>query len=332
MKNWLFLLAGAVLACSSPTSSASPRAASATGSGSPIRLGLVTWLGYGPFYIAQEKGLFAAQGVAVDLQRIEGDAERRAAISAGSLDGIALTLDALVVLRSGGLPLKTVMVIDSSHGGDGIVAIHAVKSVADLKGRQVAFPTGLPSHFFLYSVLRANHMSMSDIKPIVMDADKAGAAFAAGQVDVAVTWEPWLSKAREVGKGHVLADSRQYPGQIEDVLFVRQDVIAKRPDAIRGILKAWFNALDYLNQHPAEGRQIMAKAFGLDDAGVQRLLPGIRYEDLARNKEAFGTDSNPGFLYSLYDRISEAWLEEKVIKRRDTPADGLEPSFVRRDL
>jgi NitT/TauT family transport system substrate-binding protein len=302
------------------------------GSQSPVRLGLVTWLGYGPFYIAEEKGFFRDQGVPVTLLRIEGDAERRAAIASGSLDGTALTLDALVVLRSGGLPLKTVMAIDGSNGGDGIVAVNSVKSVADLRGRQVAFPTGLPSHFFLYSVLKANGLSMSDIRPIVMDADKAGAAFAAGQVEAAVTWEPWLSKAREVGKGRVLADSRQYPGQIEDVLFMREDVIDKRPDAIRGIMKAWFRALDFLGQHPVEGRAIMAKAFGLDDASVQRLIPGIRLENLAGNKEAFGTKERPGFLYALYDRTSEAWMAEKVISRRDAPADGLEPSFVRKDF
>src|SRR5262249_14942085 len=86
-----------------------------------LRIGLVTWLGYGPFYIAREKGFFKENGIEVLLDRIEGDAERRAAIASGNLEGIALTLDAMIVMRAQGTPVKTVMAIDASNGGDGIV-------------------------------------------------------------------------------------------------------------------------------------------------------------------------------------------------------------------
>jgi hypothetical protein len=54
----------------------------------PLKIGLVTWLGYGPFYIAKEKGFLEENKVDVELERIEGDVERRAAIASGRLDGI----------------------------------------------------------------------------------------------------------------------------------------------------------------------------------------------------------------------------------------------------
>src|SRR5207302_4027509 len=174
----------------------------------PLRIGLVTWIGYGPLYIAQEKGFFREQKLDVDLQRIEGDVERRAAIASGRLDGIALTLDSMIVLRTNGIPLRTVMAIDVSNGGDGIVAVKDIHSIEDLKGKQIAFPMGLPSHFFLYSALKTRNMDISAVKPINMDADAAGSAFASGNLDAAVTWEPGLSKADEVGLGHILMDSR----------------------------------------------------------------------------------------------------------------------------
>lgn len=296
----------------------------------PLKIGLVTWLGYGPFYIAQEKGFFKENNVEVQLEKIEGDVERRAAIASGNLDAIALTLDSMIVLRSNGIPLKTVMAIDASNGGDGIVAVQSINSVEDLKGHEIAFPSGLPSHFFLYSVLKEHGMKMSDIRPIVMDADQAGAAFASGKIDAAVTWEPWLSKAREVGRGHVLADSRTHPGEIEDVLFMREDVISKRSQEIEGLVKAWYKAVDFVASNPAEAKAIMAKAFGLPEDKVAMLLPGIRIEGKQGNQIAFGTADKPGFLYPLYDRIGEAWLSEKVISKRDTPQDGLAPEFARR--
>ncbi len=296
----------------------------------PLKIGLVTWLGYGPFYIAQEKGYFKENNVEVQLEKIEGDVERRAAIASGNLDAIALTLDSMIVLRSNGIPLKTVMAIDASNGGDGLVAVQSINSVEDLKGHEIAFPSGLPSHFFLYSVLKEHGMKMTDIKPVMMDADQAGAAFASGKIDAAVTWEPWLSKAREVGRGHVLADSRTHPGEIEDVLFMRDDVVSKRSQEIEGLIKAWYKAVDFVTANPAEAKSIMAKAFGLPEDQVTILLPGIRYEGKQGNQTAFGTADKPGFLYPLYDRISDAWLSEKVISKRDTPQEGLAPDFVRR--
>lgn len=296
---------------------------------SPLRIGLVTWIGYGPLYVAQEKGYFKEQNVQVDLQRIEGDVERRAAIASGQLDGIALTLDAMIVLRTHGIPVKTVMAIDTSKGGDGIVAVKEIKSVKELRGHQVAFPTGLPSHFFLYTVLKKHGMQIADVKPVIMDADQAGATFAAGKIDAAVTWEPWLSKATEVGKGHILASSKEFPGTIEDVLFMREDVIAKRPRDVEGVIRAWYKAVDFVDRNPAEAKAIMGKAFGLPPDKVNLLMAGIRYEGRGGNRSAFGTQQAPGFLYSMYDQISEAWLAEQVIQRRDQPDSGIDPTFVR---
>jgi NitT/TauT family transport system substrate-binding protein len=315
----IFLLSGvcAVLSCGPKDT------------GKPLKIGLVTWLGYGPFYVAQEKGFFKENGVEVVLERIEGDVERRAAIASGNLDGVALTLDTMIALRSHDIPLKTVMAIDASNGGDGIVAVQGIGKIEDLKGHEIAFPLGLPSHFFLYSVLKEHGMGMADVKPVYMDADQAGAAFAAGKIDAAVTWEPWLSRAREIGRGHVLVDSKSYPGQIADVLFMREEVIAKRPRDIEGLIKAWYKAVDYIKQNPAETKTIMAKSFNLPEETVELLLPGIRLEGKEGNQAAFGSEQQRGHLYSLYDRISDAWLAEKVIQKRDTSENGLYPDFVR---
>jgi len=221
------------------------------------------------------------------------------------------------------------MGIDVSNGGDGIVAKKAINSIEDLKGREIAFPSGLPSHFFLYSALKSRNMKMSDIKPISMDADAAGSAFASGKLDAAVTWEPWLSKAEEVGKGHVLINSKQLNGKIQDVLFMREDAIAKHPKEIDGFIKAWYKAIDFTQSNPKEAGAIMSKSLNLEEDKIAKLVTGIRYQDRNGNIEAFGTPEKPGSLYALYDEVSEAWLNEKVIRKRDRPEDGIDPSFVR---
>src|ERR1022692_1391245 len=68
-----------------------------------------------------------------------------------------------------------------------------------------------------------------------MEPDVAGAAFLAGRIDAAVTWEPWLSKARTRPGGKVLLTSADVPGIIVDVVTVR-DGFAKASADVPGII------------------------------------------------------------------------------------------------
>src|ERR1035438_5040481 len=58
-----------------------------------LTLGFKTWVGYSPFYVADKEGFLAAEGLQVEFQRIEGTAERRQALIAGSLDALGTTID-----------------------------------------------------------------------------------------------------------------------------------------------------------------------------------------------------------------------------------------------
>src|SRR5205823_6256730 len=124
-----------------------------------------------------------------------------------------------------------------------IVAKNSIQTVADLKGKTVAFQPGLPNHFLLLQVLQDAGLTYKDIKPVDMDADKAGAAFVAGALDAAVTWEPWLTKASQSGHGHILINTRQKPGVIVDALAFRDDVLSERKQAVAALVQAWFDAL-----------------------------------------------------------------------------------------
>jgi len=63
----------------------------------PIKLGMSTWLGYAPLYLAKEKGMFQKQGVEVEVIVIESPPERRAAFAADRIQGMATTVDTHVL-------------------------------------------------------------------------------------------------------------------------------------------------------------------------------------------------------------------------------------------
>jgi NitT/TauT family transport system substrate-binding protein len=55
----------------------------------PLRLRYSIWVGYGPLFVAAEKGFFAKEGVEVELIQIEDDTATLAALFAGQIDALA---------------------------------------------------------------------------------------------------------------------------------------------------------------------------------------------------------------------------------------------------
>ena len=95
-----------------------------------------------------------------------------------------------------GLPVKIVTLLDFSLSADAIVAGKDIASVADLKGKQVAFEEGTTSDILLNYALASHGMTLADIEPVPMPAADAGSALIAGRVPAAVTYEPYISAAR----------------------------------------------------------------------------------------------------------------------------------------
>jgi NitT/TauT family transport system substrate-binding protein len=293
----------------------------------PLRIALNIWPGYGAFFIAKDKGFYQQEGVDVQIEIIQGDPEREAALVANKIDGIGMTVDNLVLLRDKGVPVKAIYKYDGSNGADGIVAKKEIWSPADLKGKKVAWAPGTTSHFFLTQVLKDSGLTTKDLDHVAMSSDDAGAAFAAGKLDAAVTWEPWLSKAKENPNSKVLISTKEKP-VIEDVLFIREEALNGRKEDVEKFLRACFKAIDYWKAHPSEGNEIIAKNLNLPIADVQNMLAGIKIMDYEDNRQFFGTASNPGPAYRAYTNAVEAWLKEGLIKKAGKPEDGIDPSFI----
>ena len=107
----------------------------------------------------------------------------------------------LFLAAGSNIPVKIVMAIDESDGGDGIVAKQSIRTFEDLRGKRVAFQRGLPSEFFLRALLQQHNMTLDDLHAVDIETAQAGAAFILDRLDAAGLWEPWLTKAAEEGRG-----------------------------------------------------------------------------------------------------------------------------------
>lgn len=276
----------------------------------PLKIGYSTWVGYGPLFLAQEKGFYKDEKVAVELVNMEDPKERFFALAAGRLDGLVSTIDTMVLYLRTGQEFQYVLALDDSAGGDGIVARKEIKSLQDLKGKKVAFAEGSVSQFFLNVLLKEAGLTQAELEAVNMTAGDAGAAFVAGRVDAAVTWEPWLTRGRAAPHGHLLVDSSKTPGLITDVLIFRRDVIEKRRREVQGVVNAWHRAVAHWETNPRESNEIMARAVGgwLKDPKVfEETLTGIKYYNHEANRTFFGSPDRPGAIYQTVQNSLDIW-------------------------
>jgi NitT/TauT family transport system substrate-binding protein len=120
-----------------------------TAQAEPLRIFHFTWVGFGPLFVAQEKGFFAKEGIEVSLIRNDDHTAAFAGLAAGHVDAVAGGLqDVAVFSEPGEEPLLCVLANDDTRGADGIVADRDIRSIADLEGKTVGVPVGSTSQFY----------------------------------------------------------------------------------------------------------------------------------------------------------------------------------------
>ena len=94
-----------------------------------------------------------------------------AGLEAGQIDAIAVTADTMVRFSNpDGELYLCMLVLSDSLGADGIVANKDIQSIADLKGKMVAFEEGEVSQFYLNVLLKEAGLSEDDIEVVGLTA------------------------------------------------------------------------------------------------------------------------------------------------------------------
>lgn len=256
---------------------------------SKVRIGTQPWIGYGPWWIAQEKGLFAKYGLEAELVDFVQDTEVNAAFASGEMDAANVATHTAIKLFANGLDLKIVLLEDASYQADAILAPKSITSIKDLAGKPVAYEEGSTSDLLLNYALAHYGLSLADIQPVPMPAADAGSALIAGKVEVAVTYEPYISAAlAENPDLTLLYTAAERPGLISDVLIVNSKFARENPNAVRALLKVWDEAMAFYKSNPEEAQAIIAKAVGSSPEELKTAFDGVRFYDLSENRAELG--------------------------------------------
>lgn len=287
-----------------------------------LNLGTQPWIGYGPFTIADKQGYSRDEGLEVNFVTFASDTEANTAIAAGQIDAMNAGVPQALRFADAGLPIKIIRLQDVSTTADGIMARPGIDSLADLKGRRVASEEGSLTAIELYYALSTVGLTTDDVTVVNIPVSQSSGALVSGQVDAAVTYEPFMTALRAEGMELIFTAGAK-PGLIGDALVARQQVIDERPGQLAALIRAWQRALDFYASDTERAQQIIAEDLGstLEDLGPS--FAGVTFFSVADNRRELGG------VYAETLELEAGYAREAGLTKGEVDAASLlEPRFV----
>jgi NitT/TauT family transport system substrate-binding protein len=289
----------------------------------PLRVGANVWPGYETLYLARSLGYY--DNTPIRLVDYPSGTEEVRAYRNGEIEAAGISIDQALVLAATNPDVKIVVVMDFSNGGDVILGKPEIPNLQGLKSRPVGVESTALGAFIITRALEQKGMSPKDIKIVSLGVSEHERAFKDGKVDAVVTFGSARTKLLAAGAKQ-LFDSSQIPGEIVDVLIVREEVINKQPKALQALVDGRFRALDYLTKNPQDAASRIAPRTGVTPEQFLESLKGLSSPNLQENQKLLGK-TDPSLLNGV-KRLSQVMLENKLLPKTVNPAPLLDDRLV----
>lgn len=214
---------------------------------------------YAPMYVAIEEGYFEEEGIKLDLVCGFGADKTMTAVISGEADIGFMGSEASIYTYNEGANDYVVNFAQlTQRAGNFLVAREALDDFSweDLKGHLVlgGRKGGMPQMVFEY-ILKENGIDPETDLEINQSIDfgSTAAAFAEGQGDFTVEFEPGATTLESEGKGYVVASLGEDSGYVPYTAFsAKKSYIDENPEIIQGFTNALQKGMDYVQTHSPE--------------------------------------------------------------------------------
>lgn len=232
---------------------------------------------YVPLYLAVDDGIFAKQGLQVDLLPFRGGSDLIKAVVAGSADVGVVSLAEVTAAIDAGQPLR------AFYGGFNVPAFnwYAVPSVAtlmDARGKRFGVTQyGSSTDFLTRYALAKNGLDPAKDVQIVQGGDSPTrlAAMQAGQIDVNIFAAPDSFVAAERGFHRILSQKDLAPDYPYHVFGAMTSFIAAHPRTLEALLRGFVLGLREAKTNKPRAIESIVKRIRMDPK-----YAGPTYDDL----------------------------------------------------
>lgn len=289
-----------------------------------VGIGTQPWIGYGPWWIAEEQGFDKDNGIDIKLVNFSTDQDLETGFASGKFQMANSATNDLIRLADLGIEYKMPLMEDFSLEADGILSCDpGIQSIEQLEGAKVAYEEFSVSDVLFRYALGQAGISHDTIDYVNLPPSDAATAAVAGRVDVAVTYQPYLQAAIEEGEDcQVIYTAAERPGLISDGLAVQAQFAEENPDAVVAALQAWGDAVDFYEENTKEAQAIIAENVGSNPGELRETFDGVELFGLAESQEFLGNEYE-----ALWNDIKAIMDEQGQLEGDPQVSDYLDTSF-----
>lgn len=249
-----------------------------------INLSFDEWIGWEPVLYAnqglttQPGSIFDKLGLKVNIHIINDAEASSNALIKGDLNAAGYTMNRTAFLSGkfadAGLDVVMPVFTNYSDGGDGIIALSNINSIEDLVNAKIGVPKFSEAQSLVVWFINKSDLPDADKQKIIDnlilldDAEQTGQAFFAGSLDVAATWQPYLSNAENSTNSHILFDTTSSNKLILDGILFRSDFAQAHPDVVSKFIDGIFKALKEYESDFDCIKKIMPMFSGMTDEEI----------------------------------------------------------------
>ena len=258
-----------------------------------VVIGVDNWIGYFPLCSGELRKRMRSRGYLVRCEDDKADyATRMKQLKSGELQMGVATVDSYLLNGAPqGFPATIVAVIDESKGGDAVVAWkETIGTIDDLKRKptlKVAFTPGSPSEHLLKSMGVhfdiATLRTRKDWRQEATGSPDALARLVGRKADVAVVWEPDVTRALANPAIVKLLGSEDVDKLIVDVLLVSRKFSTENPEVVAALLREYFAVLKHYRDSPSQLERDVMESTKLPADQARASLRGVAWVGLADN-------------------------------------------------
>ncbi len=288
---------------------------------------------YAPQYVAIENGYFEDEGINLKLVTGFGaDKVMTALISGEAQIGFMGSESSIYAYNEGNSDYAVNFAQLTQRAGNFLVSRKPIDNFSwdMLKGTTIlgGRAGGMPEMVLEY-ILKNNGIDISTDLEIVQNIDfgLTGGAFAGGQGDFTVEFEPHATALEKEGTGYVVASLGVDSGYVPYTAYsAKKSYINKNPEIIQGFTNALQRGMEYVNSHSSEDiAKVIAPQFPDTDADtIAVIVERYKSQDTWKNDLVFSKDS--------FTLLQDILYEAGVIKEYAPYSDLVDTGFAQKAL
>lgn len=304
-----------------------------------INISLDEWIGWKEIIdsngglTTQPGSIYDKLGINVNISIINDATQSSNALISGSLDAAGYTVNRTAFLSNkfseAGVDVVMPYITNFSNGGDGIIAKSSITSVADLVNAKIGVPQFSEAHSLVVWFVNQSDLTEEEKQQIINNLiffetpDEAAKAFFAGQIDVAATWEPYLTQAQNMSDAHILFSTASSSSLIMDGILFNKEFVDKYPEVVTAFIDGALQGADLYETDMTSIKKVMPMFSTSSDEDIISNCQSAKLMTYADNMNVLN-----GTAKSIYTSMCDVWSSVGESVNKDAVDDIFDDTLI----